>query len=206
MKEGLNIKLAEQVLEYWFLTEFLAQDKYPEFKNQDVVSELKDKQNNKKRNYYFLEDKLCLKRDSCINVYEAISNEASDCGMECWSDATIYIGKVKRSDCIESIAKIINYTNDSPEKDDTKIALISLQVSPEGKYKEHSLSISPIVWALSMIKKNSRDISGAISIDVYKEIVESIEKQFFLNDDDKDKVVSLEKLEQLLLKVYSDYL
>lgn len=173
--------LAEKVLDYWFALEFLSQDSYPE--SRDVRNRIeihKEKvrlgTNKNKTISHFIS--LSGNED----LYEVLSKEAYACGMKKWGNLTIYIGKVKREKCIECISKILPFDPEDenrPEKSSDKIAWVSLQLSPDGNYVEHSLSLSTIIWALNQIKNAKGNISDSLDDKLYNDAKEKLEKKFF---------------------------
>lgn len=170
-----SYNVAEKVLDYWFTIEFLAQDKFPVqgLDSKKAIKEAKEGKSKRKTLSHF----LLFDNNTVDTVYETIISEVEKCGMKCWSNLTFYLGKVKREACIQSIAKAINYKGDWPEKNADDIAWVSFQLADDGRYIEQTLSLSMIIWALNQISKSN--ISSAISIDKYKEEVETLEKDFF---------------------------
>lgn len=178
-----EVSLEEKILEYWFTLEFLGQDKYPHHEligASNGVKSLKAKllkgQRGYKSTYNFFElstqDKL----------YEAVREEAKQCGMKKWGNITVYIGKVKRESCIKCIASklpFMNEKNERPERSLDDIACVSLQLTPEGKYIEHSLSLSTIVWAMKQIKNCKGRIADCLEESKYKSAITEMEDKFF---------------------------
>ena len=175
----------EKILEYWFMLEFLAQDKYPaagiDIRNiQNKVSELKKNVLKGGTGKKVINNFVTLKKDD--NLYEVLSSEAKGCRMNSWGNLTVYIGAIKREACIESIAKEIQIKGDieRPEESGDKIAGISLQLSPEGKYIEHSLSLSTIMWAMNQVKGTTGNVVDRFDERQYKREVKSFEKELVL--------------------------
>ncbi|WEG13349.1 AAA domain-containing protein [Pullulanibacillus sp. KACC 23026] len=173
--------LAEKVLDYWYALEFLSQDAYPESRDvQKRIESHKEKVrlgtsiNKTISNFIPLSGKE--------DLYEVLSKEANACGMKKWGNLTIYIGKVKREKCIECISKMLPFDpgdENRPEKSTDKIAWVSLQLSPNGNYIEHSLSLSTIIWALNQIRNAKGNISDSLDDKLYNDAMEKLEKKFF---------------------------
>lgn len=153
---NISSKLTEAVLDYWFAIEFLSQDKYPNaFEIKNIVKKHKREISEGKAAGKSIETFIPLKEeDFDKSICQIIKQETEACGMNLWGNITFYIGRIKREKCMESIAKIItNPCNDiSPEKSSDSIAVLSLQLNPEGKYIEDSLSLSTVIWALNALK------------------------------------------------------
>lgn len=175
--------LEEKVLDYWFTLEFLGQDKYPQKELTDALNGakiLKTKLSKGEKGYKSTYDFLEIRPQG--NLYEAMRQEAEQCHMKKWGNITVYIGKVKREACIECIAKKIPFEkgkDDRPEKSFDEIACVSLQLTPEGKYIEHSLSLSTIVWAMKQMKNCTGKISDCLGESDYSSVIEEMEKKFF---------------------------
>lgn len=173
--------LAEKVLDYWFALEFLSQDSYPEsWDVQNKIKRHKEKVHLGESTNKTISDFIPLSGNE--DLYEVLSKEAYACGMKKWGNLTIYIGKVKREKCIECISKILPFDAEDenrPEKSSDKIAWVSLQLSPNGNYVEHSLSLSTIIWALNQIKNSKGNISNSLDEKLYNHAKEELEKKFF---------------------------
>lgn len=182
VKVGKN-SLEEKVLDYWFTLEFLGQDKYPQKELTDAligVKSLKTKLSKGEKGYKSTFDFFEIRPQD--NLYEAMRQEAELCHMKKWGNITIYIGKVKRESCIECIAKKMPFENvkdERPEKSFDEIACASLQLTPEGKYIEHSLSLSTIVWAMKQMRNCTGKISDCLGEPEYVSVIEEMEKKFF---------------------------
>lgn len=181
--------LAERVLDYWYALEFLSQDKYPDsWEKKNKIQTYKKKIAKGTAEKKTIEDFISLVHEE--NLYETIAREAIDCGMKKWGNLTIYIGKVKREKCIDCISKVLSFDledGERPEKSTDKIAWVSLQLSPEGNYIEHSLSLSTIIWALNQVKFAKGNISDSLDEKLYDSAMKELEKKFF----DKNLKVSL---------------
>lgn len=202
----------EKILDYWFALEFLSQDKYPD--KLEVINgikshkqEVKSKADKKK----MVEDFILLRGSdiSNLSLYDVIKKEALECNMRKWGNITFYLGKVKRESCIECISKVLPFDSkdgNRPEKSSDKIALISLQLSPDGKYLKHSLSISTIVWALNQIKTCKGNISGILEEKLYNDQVEKLEDKFFDKEKFDVSAVTFKELRDLYKEIEKRYL
>lgn len=120
--------------------------------------------------------------DFPADLYGAVRQEAEACCMKKWGNITVYIGKVRREACIRCIAEKLPFQNEEdkrPERSFDEIACVSLQLTPEGKYVRHSLSLSTIVWAMKQIKSCSGRLSECLEEDAYRAEVSELEGRFF---------------------------
>ncbi|SFO38953.1 Superfamily I DNA and/or RNA helicase [Pseudobutyrivibrio sp. JW11] len=177
--------LAEKVLNYWFAIEFLSQDKYPD--NYDVMNKVrrqKEKVAMGATGAKSLETFIKLKDDDMDkDLFQIISDETEKCGMQLWGDVSFYVGKVKRDCCIEEITKLIKVDyNDlpkRPEKSNEKIAMVSFQITSDGKFAEKSLSLSPVLWAMNKLKDTDGDLSEYLKAKNYSSDCRDLEEKFF---------------------------
>ncbi len=190
------------ILDYWFAMEFLSQDKYPEsLEIRKKVAEHKyniikrTAKNKTIGNFISLNHK-----DIECNLFELITKEAKECDMKKWGNITFYIGKVKREFCIENISKFLQFNQSDeyrPEKTSDEVALLSLQLTPEGNYVKESLSISPIVWALSKIKSSNVNLSEALNSLSYRTSIESLELKFF--DEKNNENINSDEIKNIVI-------
>lgn len=179
-------EIAEKVLDYWFAVEFLTQDSY-----EVATDESKIKQELKRYSTSSDEEKEKRKQirifntlGSQDNIYDIVLDYAKRCNMSTWGNLTYYIGRVRRQACIERIAKALNFDLKQPEKSIEYIPVLSFQCSCNGTYIEHSLSLSPIVWAVSQItSRNVENISNVLSGKAYDKYMDDLEMQFFRKDE-----------------------
>ena len=117
--------------------------------------------------------------------------------MNLWGNITFYIGKIKREKCIESIAKVITNPGNavSTEKSSDRIAVLSLQLNPEGKYIEDSLSLSTVIWALNALKNEKANLSEVISSKKYQIDVKDLSDTYFDEDKTQKKIEEDEDLQ-----------
>lgn len=164
-------QLAEIVLDYWYTMEFLSQDSYPNSKkicNQDVQST--------KSPMAF------LRLYESENLLGKIKQEVKNHQKQDYGNLTVYIGRVQREACTACIAQALGAANnESQEKNRDKIAWASLQLTPEGKYKRYSLSLSPVLWALRQVSCD-RDVTHAhncLNRDIYDNDIKQLEAECF---------------------------
>ena len=123
-----------------------------------------------------------MELDFPADLYGAVRQEAEACRMKKWGNITVYIGKVRREACIRCIAEKLPFQNEEdkrPERSFDEIACVSLQLTPEGKYVRHSLSLSTIVWAMKQIKSCSGRLSECLEEGAYRAEVSELEGRFF---------------------------
>lgn len=105
---------ASKVLDYWFSIEFLSQESYESTterkerkkKAKDFKNKLhKEKSANDKQ----IVSVIDLEENS---LYGQILEEARSLQMPLWGNITLYLGKIKRENCIEALARKMNISLD----------------------------------------------------------------------------------------------
>ena len=177
-----NKDIASKVLDYWFAIEFLGQDSYDMCTDEKKLTrdmakfKKSDPSEKQRRKQIFAFDKL--KNDD--DIYHVITSQARDCGMSTWGNLTFFIGRVRRQTCIEQLAKKLGVELEQAEKNTEYIPVLSFQCNNQGKFIDHSLSLSTIVWSLSQISDKTRvQISKLLSEEKYNETLEELEKRYF---------------------------
>ncbi len=183
-----DIEKAKKILDYWYTMEFLAQDKYDSMWDvRKRVREAKNTYQYKKKSPRSLWNYIEFRQP--VDLYGEISSQAASCGMKKWGNITVYIGKIPREACIESIASVLSDSSDEKRHDRSydEIAWASIQLAPDGTYIEHSLSLSTVIWAMSQIKNCSGRLSENIDEKKYTQAVEELEQSFFKREPGADE-------------------
>ena len=188
---------AVKVLDYWSILEFLEQESYDECtKEKDTINKLREfKKNhnsgNVPKNVGVFET---LSHDQ--DIYSVINNHADSCEMGTWGNLTFYIGRIKRQICImklaDSLGKDLNLSQ--AENNDEYIPILSFQCTPEGVYINHTLSLSPVLWALSRVSGSSSRVSEQLTEKDYSADLSKLEKKFF--GEELDNVCETETVDQ----------
>lgn len=178
--------IAEKVLDYWHMMEFLSQDKFPRWSETDKkkARNAEIQENNRKsmqawgKEYHDLGEraevlKMFKRIDIHRDIYSQVKEDAEKHGMTRWGTITLYIGKIKREACIKNIAASLGRMDDEerrPERSTEKIAWMNLQMEPTGQYVRKSVSLSPILWAMNVLKHRTDDqsVSDVLAISGYR--------------------------------------
>ena len=183
---------ASKVLDYWFSMEFLSQESYETTtERKERKKKAKEYKNNlrvgKPANDKQLVSVIDLTEDS---LYGQIVEEAHSLQMPLWGNITLYLGKIKREDCIKALARKMNIALDDihrAEKNYDDIAVASLQLNERGQYLPHTLSLSTVVWALGKIASNQgRNLSEALSEKTYEADLKVLENKFLSDEVEMD--------------------
>lgn len=184
---------AVDILKYWYIMDFLQQDKFPTQSNYDKnrIAKLKKNVNNRVYNKPKMINMFTNICEDSQTILKSINQEALELGMKSIGDITVYIGKVKREFCIKTLKNLLDEKKeDAPEKNNDYIALMSFRLTSKGEYKENTFSLSPIIWAMNFIKKtNETNHIRLIDEEEYKEAVSSYNKKlldFCSNKDIKE--------------------
>lgn len=178
-----KIEIIKTVLNYWYVIEFLNQEKMPSWSADDkkkanevkkqVLNSVKSlsaeakKKNSVNKLHIFYEVK-----PQNIDIYKIVKECAQEYGMTRWGNITIYAGKIKRELCIEKIASLLNEPDKRVEKNTEKIAWMSLQTGSDLRYIERSFSLSPVIWAMNQLKdiKENDNMSEKLTKALYDSV------------------------------------
>ena len=173
-----------KILDYWNIVEMLTQD--------DVTADLAD-----------IKDGIKNQKDALKNggkyakrnltgffyhndkpIYDSVKGLAKECGMTMWGNITVYVGKVRREQLIQSLLDRIspNEKGKLPEKDTDYLACASLQITANGKYIQDTFSLSPVIWADSVVRKTNTIDAGILSVLEYEKKVKEIEEVLLEKD------------------------
>lgn len=176
-----------KILDYWSVLEFLGQDSYEvctgaSDKKRKLLSyknSLKRERKKPERERKQLSVFLDLEKGQ--DLYECIRKECQECRMGMWGSLTFYLGKVRREDCVELIARNLKLDiEDRPEKSYGDIAAVSFQTDARGRYIRRSFSLSPVLWAVWKLQNVSEgQLSRYLSLEEYQADVENLAEVFW---------------------------
>lgn len=206
----MSDKKALKILDYWYMSEFLNQDDLTATVNlkqcaSNVGHYLKDlkkkEESGKKSKVKDIEDVIELSKQS--SIYAQLVCEGQRLEMKAWSDLTLFVGQVSRDYCVSQLAKSMELTQfcEPIEQRLESLVVFSLQVDNKGEYIPHSLSISPIIWAMVKLKKTNEITTEMLSSKKYDEDVKKLEES--LNKTIKD--LSVEKLKERTSKAQGEF-
>lgn len=162
-----------KILEYWKTIEFLTQGNA---KTDREIQEQKKPSTKNTKHWHTILRVSALQENTLQekSLYSLIKETTASFDMKLWGTLTVYIGLIKREECIKNIIKSLNLSEDieRPEEDNSYIYMASLQLSANGEYIEHSFKLSPILWVIKKIK-DTVDNDEAANIDLAQLIVMS---------------------------------
>ena len=178
-----------KVLDYWFIIEFLEQESYDDCTDENKIRNgLREFKKNrtcgqiKQKSIKVFET---LRHDQ--EIYLVINDQAESCEMGTWGNLTFYIGRIKRQICINKLEKSLGKDLNQVERDEEYIPILSFQCTCEGVYINHTLSLSPILWALSRVSGSGSQVSEQLSESIYSADVNELEKKFFGAESDDER-------------------
>lgn len=174
MQKLINKEKIHKILEYWYTIEFLGQDNWPS--GREYTEKIKNhKRSLAKRKSVNTKQLMGFADITNAEIMPIVSGQAKECEMNCWGNITVYLGKIKREVCIKELIARLDIKEDSrPETSVDCIALASFQVTPDGNYIEDSLSLSPVLWALTQIK-DTNNIANSINHNLYSSDIIELE-------------------------------
>lgn len=162
-----NLDDAIQILRCWQILDFLNQSGITEEKAKPGKKE-ELKKNIKKQVRIYNIDKDINMLYRILTDYEKSSQSQG---------FTFYIGRVKRQECIKSLAQCIR-TNELNlvNSNDEYLPWITFQINKEGQYTKNSFAVSPILWALHTVHHmkdaDFKTMAGELTIEKYNSFIE----------------------------------
>ena len=176
----------DNIIEYWKNIEFLGQAEIPAEKPEDRVNNKKAKNQMKNKNgTKLLVKKICLFHEikDGVNVENFLMQDGQEySAYHVLGDNLYYcFGNIKREKCTALIANQVHYESElRPEKQSDSIAWFAFKTTTDGAYVRGSLSVSPVLWAIDVMKKQGiKELDRAISYQNYRTFIKEFENQFF---------------------------
>lgn len=168
---------ALKILDYWFLMEFLNQPETIDFRNR--IKAAKSKKTSCKEESQKLKSGFqdCIELGSGNDLLTAARTDSKATGLPFWGIFTVYLGLLKREDCIQRIAQNMDREDVRPEESTEEIAFAVMKFSKTGAYIHGSLSVSPLAWAMNKLPGGAADASRMISKTEYDKDIKAIEEQ-----------------------------
>lgn len=150
----------KSVLEYWQAVELLKQDNFEMATGEKRILKNFSKHCRERQK----RGRRASKASQTIQAYLFPSAERSledlltcaleEADMEKWGNLIVYIGKVKREDCVD---ELLHYLPEErlmrPEKSKSYIPALSFQLNPKGEFVKDSVSVSHLLWALKRLSE-----------------------------------------------------
>ena len=191
----MNKELLLKVLDYWYMMDVMNQSEHP-YENVTDYIRLKEKAEYKYKNAplnKYVEIAITINSDQLrsdaiqniiydeIKCLNGLPKENGDEGYKLLSNITIYLGEISRENCLIQLAKQLNPNADleaRPEKMDSRLSLALLQIDASGSYVEGSLSISPVVWGISVLKSSKIKNASCLKSQDYLDAISGLDKKF----------------------------
>lgn len=207
MQSQLSGESIHKILEYWYMIEFLGQDNFPA--RHKYIEKVKKHKRNLKEGKPSETKQLVTYADvTNTEIVETVRDEVKECNMNCWGNITVYIGKIKREDCIKNLISSLGLQSDKrPEISADCIALASFQVTPNGDYIDDSLSLSPVLWAVKQFQDTNNNISAKLNHSLYYQEILDLEKILVPKEDDEELYnILLKDIDRLYSVIYDKFL
>lgn len=155
-----NKEIIGEILEYWRTIAVLGQDSFPS--GRDNEKRIKDHKKKLKKgepsNLEWLQQFQGFRAEEILakTILSEVRREADECKMNCWGNISVYLGAVSREACVNALISRLGLEAQEdmrPEKQTDYIGIVSFQLDATGTYIENSLSLSPVLWAISQLPK-----------------------------------------------------
>lgn len=163
---------ARKTLTYWRTLEFLQQDEYRLPRNSK----------NSYRWYFDLSKDFPDGEGGFYNtIKEKLDSGDINKAARSWDEISVYVGIVKRKDCVNRLLKIINPKDFSIVEEDTdNLLLACYRLAPDGRYISGSLSVSTILWTIRELDSGSNvSLDSVIDTGYYRKQMLSEGDSFF---------------------------
>lgn len=173
---AINENDAVKILDYWFTMEFLYQQTLKEFRSKEKKTKIyKDKlKAGMIQPQNIVENVIQMKPTDSLRT--VAQSSASAMRLWVWGDFTVFIGSVKKEECIRKISQNIEWHGQGPDANNDEIALAILKFSKDGKFIQNSLELSPLAWAMNKISTGTNNISRKLSVEEYENDTRNTEK------------------------------
>ncbi|CAI3615765.1 AAA domain-containing protein [Clostridium neonatale] len=213
-----KLEIANKILNFWYLVEFLDQDVYPKDNTENAlnVERIKNIKSEEKsllkinKNFnackqvrIFHELPLKYEFNKILEIDDSIynTNELSKKFPAKSSKLHICIGKIKKEILNNKLYKSLELEDKRLEEDNSEICIIGLKINEDGIYAENSLRISPMLWGINKCIENNGDINNVLSTKAYRAELKSYEDQI-----EKIKPLTMKNLEELYNSVFEKYI
>lgn len=195
-----KIKIANKIVTFWHLMEFLSQESFPQntTENRKKVETVKEKQ---KRHNRISKFTLFYEFPLPYNITDIIKSDQNlykNSYPECSSHFHLCVGKIKREILVNKLYECLKIEDDRPEKDQSEICLIGFKVDKEGIYKKNSISLSPLVWGIYTYCMSGK--TDKITINHYYQNLKELEDK--LNKEEPLQEVNIRELYDHVLDKY----
>ena len=205
---GTYAETAKTVLDYWYTLEFLTQDVFPDYRKtvkdargETAASIFKKnsslKQEKKAVQKKIIEDYLVFTGNAAgTDLSAEFQKRAEAYGTDrktgnpkyTWGGITVYVGKVKRERCIDTIARYLPFDADEkgPEKSFDTIAMATVNLTENGELVPGSLTVSPILEAMRKLRGTKSGIAGILNEEEYRKTNQELEDRVFKKEEDEE--------------------
>lgn len=213
-----KLEIANRILNFWYLVEFLEQDVYPKDNTENALNveriknikseknsslKMNGKFNGCKQVRIFHELPLKYEFNEILEIDDNIydSDKLSKNFPVKSSKLHVCIGKIKKEILNNELYKSLELEDKRPEEDNSELCIIGLKIDEDGIYIENSLRISPMLWGINKCIENNGDINNFLSIKSYRAELKSYEDKI-----EKIKPLTMKNLEELYNSVLEKYI
>ncbi|MFC3932560.1 DEAD/DEAH box helicase [Streptococcus dentapri] len=203
-----SLRLEEKILDYWYTLDFLEQENFPTINNEKLQENKEKLQENKKTKF------VTIELDETTDLMNQVSHQAKKHKMSCWGNITVYIGKVIRECCIETLVSTfpqigidVQEVENRPERNGQYVACASMQLTSEGVYIKDSLSLSPVLWATVQTQKGlSENLSNQLDKDYYILASQAVEEKYLDGLEEGEVLDAKTKFKDIYSHIENHYL
>ncbi len=203
LKRGirLNKNIVCKILDYWYMMDVLNQNEHPyeDVKNYTALKQKAERSYKPVQPENFIDIAFTvtaeqlrgdvivkLVNDELLRLNRLKSKffkeqETETKQYNIYGAVTVYLGEALRENCLVQLAELLNSDTDieaRPEKMDSRLSLALLQIDVNGDYIPQSLSVSPVLWSLSVLKKSKIKAASSLTSKDYIDTINALDKTF----------------------------
>lgn len=193
----MNKQLLYKILDYWYMMDVLNQNEHPyeDVKNYTRMKQKAERRFNPAPPQNFVDISFSVTAEQLRGdvILKLVNDElrrldrlrgieeGDNRSYSLYGSVTLYLGEVGRENCLIQLAELLNSGTDleaRPEKMDSRLSLALMQIDENGNYVERSLSVSPVVWAISELKRAAVKRATCLTSKDYLDIITAFDKRF----------------------------
>lgn len=197
-KKNIDQSQALSIIDFWFTIEFLNQESMASYykMGKQAARYKEELKRGMARKKSVLQDFIPIRQNE--NVGSILEESKKITSLMICHEFTLFLGKAKREDCVQKIARNISWDDVRPEQCEDEVALAAVRFTEEGRLIKESFSLSPLIWAVSRLEGQDGDISSKLSSEKYisdvKKLEEHLKDIFTWNEENRCRGLSYDVL------------
>lgn len=177
-----NKEMINKILQYWYMVEFLSQEKFPT-DNRRELKKYRETSASDKKKVKRLKVSSNITKSERNSICQIVEDKLKEYNFNDYGYIiTVYIGKIKRDDCLNVLISKFGKDVNIPEASDEYVALAALQIDCNGEYIERTVSLSPLLWAVKQIDSGCVNMGKELDEEAYRISINNLDKEIPIAD------------------------